>query len=71
MRTTLTLDAIAGRATLTVEEAAAVLGVSRGNAYEAVRSGALPSLRLGARILVPVPRLLAMLGAAPTGTPDA
>jgi len=42
------------RATLTVEEAAAILGISRGTAYEACRSGEIPSLRFGRRIVVPV-----------------
>jgi excisionase family DNA binding protein len=41
------------RWTFTVEEAAKLLGVSRGSAYEAVRRGELPSIRVGKRILVP------------------
>jgi excisionase family DNA binding protein len=59
----LTLDAIRNRATITIEEAAAVLGVSRGVAYESARCGQLPVLTLGRRRLVPVPKLLALLGA--------
>lgn len=43
------------RATYTVQEAAQVLGVGRGLAYEMVRRGAIPSLRLGERRIV-VPR---------------
>jgi excisionase family DNA binding protein len=39
-----------------------LLGISRGLAYEAVRTGALPSLRVGRRILIPTARLLALLG---------
>ena len=42
-----------GRLTLTVEQAAALLGISRGLAYELVARGELPSLRLGRRIVVP------------------
>lgn len=42
------------RLTLTVEEAADVLGVSRSLAYELVRRGEIPSLRLGRRIVVPI-----------------
>ena len=38
---------------LTVEEAAGLLRISRGLAYEMVRSGRLPSIRLGRRLLVP------------------
>jgi excisionase family DNA binding protein len=51
------------RATCTIEEAAQILGVSRGVAYESARRGELPVLSLGRRRLVPVPRLLALLGA--------
>jgi excisionase family DNA binding protein len=58
-----TLDELRGRATCTVEEAAAVLEVGRATAYEAARQGQLPTLRLGRRVLVPVPKLLALLGA--------
>jgi excisionase family DNA binding protein len=35
------------RATLTVTEAADILGISRSTAYELARSGTLPALRLG------------------------
>lgn len=38
---------------LSVGEAAEALGISRGKAYEQVRLGCLPSVRLGRRILVP------------------
>jgi excisionase family DNA binding protein len=55
--------------TLTVEEAAGILGVSRGTAYEAVRSGELPSVRLGRRLLIPRARLLQLLG-EPVALPD-
>ncbi len=41
------------RLTLTVEEAATVLGVSRAFAYEAVRRGDIPAIKIGRRILVP------------------
>ena len=39
--------------TLTVEEAAKLLGISRGLAYGMVRVGKIPSVRFGRRILVP------------------
>jgi excisionase family DNA binding protein len=39
--------------TMTVTQAAAVLGISRTTAYECVRTGDLPALRLGGRIVVP------------------
>lgn len=41
------------RLTLTVEEVAALLGISRALGYELVARGELPSLRLGRRIVVP------------------
>ena len=46
---------------LTVTEAAELLGISRGLAYELVRMGAIPSLRLGRRLLVPRVRLEELL----------
>ncbi len=42
-----------GRLTWTVEEAAVALGVSRAFAYDAVRRGEIPAIRIGRRILVP------------------
>ena len=50
------------RLTLTVEEAAATLGISRASAYEAVRRGQIPAIRIGNRILVPRSQLKKMLG---------
>lgn len=41
------------RLTLKVEEAADLLGISRSHAYDLVREGVIPSLRLGRRIVVP------------------
>lgn len=41
------------RMTLSVEEAAGLLGISRALAYDLVRRGELPRLRLGRRVLVP------------------
>jgi excisionase family DNA binding protein len=46
---------------LTVEEAAKLLGVSRGSAYEAASRGELPTVRIGRRLLVPRAALLNML----------
>ena len=40
-------------ATLTVEEAGEMLGLSRGLAYDAVGKGEIPSVRIGRRILIP------------------
>jgi excisionase family DNA binding protein len=49
------------RLTYTVEEAARLLGIGRNHAYEAVKSGQLPVVRFGKRLLVlkaPLDRLL-------------
>jgi len=40
-------------ATVTVTEAARILGISRTTAYEAVRDGSLRSIRVRRRILIP------------------
>ena len=56
----------ADRLTLTVEEAAHLLGISRGLAYELARSGRLPVVRLGRRLLVPKVALERMLAQTKT-----
>jgi excisionase family DNA binding protein len=58
--------------TLTVEEAAKLLGVGRGTAYEAVRQGEIPAIRIGRRVLVPRARLFELLGESeiPAALPD-
>lgn len=48
-------------ATLSVEEAAKVLGIGRNSAYDAVKRGEIPSLRIGVLIRVPRVRLMKML----------
>ena len=50
--------------TLTVEQAAKILGIGRSPAYELVHTGDIPSLRLGRRIVVPVAQFAERLGAA-------
>ena len=54
------------RLTVTVEEAASLLSLGRTAAYEAARQGEIPTRRLGRRLIVPVPALLAWLGAGET-----
>lgn len=39
--------------TVTVEEAARLLGISRSLAYEMARAGQLPTLKFGRRLVVP------------------
>ena len=53
--------------TLTVDEAARALRISRTLAYEAARSGALPCVRIGRRLLVPREALDRLLGRPDTG----
>jgi excisionase family DNA binding protein len=65
----MTIDELRGRATITVEEAAELLGVARGTAYAAARAGQLPTIKLGRRVIVPTARLLALLGIEQEPTP--
>jgi excisionase family DNA binding protein len=50
------------RATMSVDETAKVLGVSRDLIYASVRDGSIASIRLGGRILIPRREVLALLG---------
>ena len=50
-----------GSLVVSVTEAAELLGISRGLAYELARGGQLPSLRLGRRLVVPRAALLMWL----------
>ena len=47
--------------TVSVDEAALLLGISRGLAYRLVDAGVIPSVRLGRRIVVPRKQLDQML----------
>ncbi len=58
-----------GELTITVEEAARLLGIGRSLAYEAARCGELPAIRVGRRLLIPRVALERKLEAA--GTPTA
>jgi len=51
------------RMTLTVEETAKRLGIGRNQAYEAIKRGELPAIRIGKRLLVPEAALDRMLNA--------
>ena len=48
-------------ATMTIEDAASELGISRHTAYQCARDGQIPTIRLGRRLVVPRVRLEAML----------
>jgi excisionase family DNA binding protein len=46
----------------TINEAARMLLISRGSAYEAPKRGEIPTIRIGRRLLVPLAALERMLG---------
>jgi excisionase family DNA binding protein len=48
--------------TVSVQEAAKLLGVSRGVAYQSVKSGEIPAIRLGKCWRIPRASLLKMVG---------
>jgi excisionase family DNA binding protein len=47
--------------TISVDECAEVLSISRGACYAAARRGEIPVIRIGGRVLVPKPALEKML----------
>lgn len=49
------------RLTVSVEESAQMLGISRAFAYELVRKNEIPSIKLGRRLVVPLAALLRLL----------
>jgi excisionase family DNA binding protein len=51
--------------TLSIHQAAAMLGIGRNQAYEAARRGELPIIKIGRRILVPRAQLERMLKGEP------
>ena len=59
--------------TVSVPEAGKVLGVGRNASYEAARKGGIPTLRIGKRLVVPIPALerLLALGADQFAANDA
>jgi excisionase family DNA binding protein len=52
------------RRVVTVGEAAAILQISRGAAYQAAKTKQLPTIRIGRRLLVPLVALERLLGSA-------
>ena len=55
---------------LTVEEAAKALRIGRTAAYEAVRRGEIPSVRIGRSLRVPRHALEKLLGGGNAAAPD-
>lgn len=54
----------AGRLAISVEELAVGMGIGRAAAYEAIKRGEFPTLKIGRRILVPIAALEKMLAGA-------
>jgi excisionase family DNA binding protein len=52
--------------TMSVERAGQLLGISRGLAYDLVRRGEIPAVRLGRRLVVPVRAIDEILSVRPT-----
>jgi excisionase family DNA binding protein len=59
------------RSTVTLDEVAPILGVGRSTAYNAAKTGDIPTIRVGKRILVPVAALRRMLGEIASETGNA
>ncbi len=57
------------RRVVTVGEAAAILQISRGSAYQAAKTKQLPTIRIGRRLLVPTAALERMLTGSPADGP--
>jgi len=57
------------RVTFTVEETAKLLGIGRQLAYDRVRTGQIPAIRLGRRLVVPRRALERLIEAASTPGP--
>lgn len=53
--------------TYSVDEAAAILGVSKSKLYESVRSGELRGVQLGRRVVIPCDALEELIGPLPIG----
>jgi len=54
------------RQTYNIEEVARILGIGRNQTYEAVRTGQIPSIKIGKRLLVPRAALDRLLDQADT-----
>jgi excisionase family DNA binding protein len=50
------------RSAFSVDESAEILEISRGSAYAAAKSGDLPTIRIGKRLIVPRAALMRLLG---------
>lgn len=57
-----TIDDLRTRATVSVEEGGAVLGLGRAASYAAAKRGDIPTIRIGRRLAVPSAVLLRLVG---------
>lgn len=57
--------------TLTVDQAAEILGVNRQTAYAAVHRGEIPSIKVGRRLIIPTAQLMKLLGTDDLPAPKA
>ena len=53
--------------TMRVPDAGKILGMAPNAAYRAAKSGDIPTIRVGGKIIVPTAKLRAMLGLPPHG----
>ena len=49
------------RPTLSVPEVAVILGISRQHAYEGIKTGDIPCIRIGRKVLIPTAELRRLL----------
>ena len=68
--TTTVIPMTSKRAVYTVAEVSHMLSLSRGNTYAMVRSGDIPSMRVGHRWLIPKARFDAWLNGLPSATEE-
>lgn len=66
----LTIEWLRARPTISLVEAAVVLGIGRNQAYEAAHRGEIPVLRFGSRYVVPTAPLLRLLGLEGAASPS-
>jgi hypothetical protein len=59
------LKAVLSRPTCSVEDFGKIFGLSRNSAYDAVKRGDVPSIRLGRLLRIPTAALKAKLGLEP------
>lgn len=57
----ITKEELLQRQSISIDEAAEVLGICRTSAYAAAKRGEIPAVRIGARLRVSTARLLSLL----------